>query len=88
MTSKSFDLETFTFNGHMLRTVVIDGKPWFVFGDVLLCMGVVGDAFKVADDPVGQRFLGGPVICDVLPCAHGEEPPKAFGRNTARHVVG
>lgn len=32
--TKHFDLETFTFNGHTLRTVKIDGEPWFVATDV------------------------------------------------------
>ena len=31
---KSFDLNTFTYNGITLRTVLIDGKPWFVAADV------------------------------------------------------
>lgn len=31
---KPFDLETFTYNGHTLRTVVIDGKLWFLVKDV------------------------------------------------------
>lgn len=31
---KSFDLETFTFNGKTLRTVVIYGKPWFVIKEI------------------------------------------------------
>ncbi|MBL4927936.1 BRO-N domain-containing protein [Fuscibacter oryzae] len=34
MTSKSFDLETFTFNGKMLRAVTLDGKLWFPSQDV------------------------------------------------------
>lgn len=38
--SKSFDLETFTFNGKTLRTVVIDGKPWFVAPDIFLLLGM------------------------------------------------
>ncbi len=32
--SKHFDLETFTLNGHTLRTVVIDGAPWFAIADI------------------------------------------------------
>lgn len=36
----SFDLETFTFNGKTLRTVVIDGKPWFAAIDVLAALGL------------------------------------------------
>lgn len=32
--SKHFDLETFTFNGHTLRTVVIDGALGFVLVDI------------------------------------------------------
>lgn len=38
--SNHFDLETFTFNGHTLRTVVIDGKPWFFAVDVCLALGL------------------------------------------------
>lgn len=37
---KSFDLNTFTYNGHTLRTVTIDGKPWFVAVDVCRALGV------------------------------------------------
>ena len=37
--SKHFDLETFTFNGHALRTVTIDGEPWFSSPDALDCLG-------------------------------------------------
>ena len=31
---KSFDLNTFTYNGRSLRVVLIDGKPWFTLIDV------------------------------------------------------
>lgn len=36
---KSFDLNTFTYNGHKLRVVLIDGKPWFVGKDVARAIG-------------------------------------------------
>lgn len=36
---KHFDLNTFTFNGHTLRAVMIDGKPWFHNKDVLSAIG-------------------------------------------------
>lgn len=35
----TFDLNTFTFNGHTLRTVMIDGKSWFFASDVLGAIG-------------------------------------------------
>lgn len=41
----AFDLETFTFNGHALRTVVIDGKPWFVSSDVARCLNLLPGDF-------------------------------------------
>lgn len=31
---KSFDLNSFTYNGHKLRPVLIDGKPWFPTADL------------------------------------------------------
>lgn len=37
--SKNFDLNTFTFNAKTLRTVTIDGEPWFSAPDVLDCLG-------------------------------------------------
>lgn len=36
----AFDLNTFTFNGHTLRTVILDGKPWFALLDVLSVLGL------------------------------------------------
>lgn len=38
--AKSFDLETFTFNGRTLRTVLIDGAPWFLLTEVLDILGI------------------------------------------------
>lgn len=38
--SKHFDLETFTFNGHTLRTVLLDGEPWFSAIDAMSCLGL------------------------------------------------
>lgn len=35
----AFDLETFTFNGITLHTVVIDGEPWFSAKDMLRAIG-------------------------------------------------
>ncbi|KQB13207.1 hypothetical protein H9N28_08105 [Rhodobacter capsulatus] len=37
---KSFDLNTFTFNDVTLRTVLIDGNPWFALIDVLALVGI------------------------------------------------
>ena len=37
---KSFDLNTFTYNGHTLRTVVRGGKPWLVVADILEALGL------------------------------------------------
>lgn len=37
---KSFDFDTFTYNGHTLRTVVRDGKPWLVVADILEALGL------------------------------------------------
>lgn len=36
----TFDLNTFTFNGHTLRTILIDGKPWFLAADVCRALGM------------------------------------------------
>lgn len=33
-------LNTFDFNGHQLRTVVIEGEPWFHAVDILRCLGL------------------------------------------------
>lgn len=37
----NFDTETFTYNGHGLRKLVIDGAPWLVAVDVIRAMGMV-----------------------------------------------
>lgn len=36
----AFDLNTFTFNGHTLRTVMLKGEPWFVLQDIYRCLGL------------------------------------------------
>lgn len=36
----SAPLNTFDFNGHQLRTVVIEGEPWFAAPDVAGCLGL------------------------------------------------
>jgi len=38
--SQNFDLQTFTFEGHELRTKTIDGEPWLVAVDVLRALGI------------------------------------------------
>lgn len=45
-------LEVFQYAGHHVRTVVIDGEPWFVGKDVTDVLGIVNapDAFRRLDD--------------------------------------
>lgn len=49
---KSFDLETFTYNGHTLRTVLIDGKPWFSALDAAAAINLNTESGSA------RRFLG------------------------------
>lgn len=38
------DLLKLAFNGHEIRTVIIDGNPWFVAADVCRALGLEGHA--------------------------------------------
>ncbi|MDR2294724.1 MAG: phage antirepressor [Microbacterium sp.] len=52
-------LEVFRFDGAEVRTVVIDGEPWFVLADVVAALGLVRSASAVADrldDGVRQTY--------------------------------
>lgn len=44
----SADLMPFDYNGQSVRTVVIDGEPWFVLADLCAVLGL-GSPHKVAD---------------------------------------
>ncbi len=52
-------LETFTFNGHTLRTVVIDGEPWFAVRDVTRALNLSQWAYR--DHKAAGLFTEGEV---------------------------
>lgn len=45
----STELVPFTFDGHQVRTVTIDGEPWFVAGDLCTILGHSNTSKAVAD---------------------------------------
>lgn len=57
----TFDLSTFTFGDHTLRTVQIDGEPWFVQRDVFLILygktTGVGAATHTAIPQEGKKVI-------------------------------
>lgn len=61
--SAAFDLETFTFNGKPLQTVVIDGIPWFVANEVFkaldLAPNMAAPGFRAVAAP-GELLLVDP----------------------------
>lgn len=55
----SSDLSIFRFDGADVRTVVIDGEPWFVLADVVAALGLTRSASAVVDrldDGVRQTY--------------------------------
>lgn len=60
------DLMPFTYEGATVRTVMIDGEPWFVLADLCAVLDIVNGrnvAARLADDQKGVRSvdtLGGP----------------------------
>lgn len=68
--------KTFTFNGHTLRTVVFDGKPWFVATDVCRAVGIVNttNAVRPLDDDEKTRVDRGFIHGTTLQTLKGPVP--------------
>ena len=53
-------IDTFTYtNGAQVRTVVIDGEPWFVLADLCKVLGLARGASQIAErleDDVRQTY--------------------------------
>jgi prophage antirepressor-like protein len=80
--SKHFDLETFTFNGHTLRTVTLDGTLWFVGKDVLRAIGIApgGTAYDSVPEAERRAYNKGVISTSVPP----EHLPALFpGRSSS-----
>jgi prophage antirepressor-like protein len=79
--SKHFDLETFTFNGHTLRTAVIDGTIWFAVADVFASLGrannPVGDIKAILDLDEEYKVVTRSLV-------RAEEVPLLFPRISGR----
>jgi prophage antirepressor-like protein len=48
-------LVPFTFENHAVRTIVVDGSPWFVAGDVCDVLGIVNARDAIADFPDTEK---------------------------------
>lgn len=58
MTSKTtFDLETFSFNGHTLQTVTMDGKLWFILHEVRKVLDLTAGGRNIAHLGEGETRL-------------------------------
>mgnify|MGYP000991667536 CR=1 FL=1 len=57
-------LVVFDFHDNPVRTVMIDGEPWFVAQDVCRCLGI--EKYRDAVARLADDEKGGPVVVDTL----------------------
>ncbi|KAA6490795.1 hypothetical protein DXT98_01135 [Agrobacterium sp. ICMP 7243] len=70
------DVSLFNFKGHELRTMVIDGEPWFIAGDLCAALGL----------PTGKgsgRWLRGYGVIEKKP-VNRQAHPELFIRSKAQ----